>query len=59
MQRLLKQREYADKIVTQLSELNFAKERYSKIVQAREEERQALLNSKLKEKGVKLLRKRT
>lgn len=58
MQRLMKQREWADKIVTQLGELDFAKQRYAKMVQAKEEERNAILNSKLKEKGAKLLKKR-
>lgn len=54
----MKQREWADKIVTQLGELDFAKQRYAKLVQTKEEERNAVLNSKLKEKGAKLLKKR-
>lgn len=58
MQRLMRQREYADKIVTQLGELQFAKSRHEKMVQAKEEERAAVLNTKLKEKGIKLLKKR-
>lgn len=58
MQRLMKQREWAGKIVTQLGELDFAKQRYAKLVQTKEEERQAILSSKLKEKGPKLLKKK-
>lgn len=58
MQRLMKQREWAGKIVSQLGELDFAKQRHAKMVQAKEEERSAILNSNLKEKGAKLLKKR-
>lgn len=57
MQRLMKQREWAGKIAEQLGELNFAKERHAKMVQEKEDKRNAILNSKLKEKGVKLLKK--
>lgn len=57
MQRVMKQREYANTIVTQLGELDFAKQRYAKIVQDKANQRQAVLDSKLKEKGGKLLRK--
>lgn len=57
MERVMKQREWAGKIVDQLGELKFAKDRYAKIVQDKEDKRNAILNSKLKEKGLKLLQK--
>lgn len=58
MQRLMKQREWAGKIVEQLGELNFAKERHARMVQEKEDQRNAILNSRLKEKGVQLLKKK-
>uniref|UniRef100_A0A0K8TSB8 Large ribosomal subunit protein mL52 n=1 Tax=Tabanus bromius TaxID=304241 RepID=A0A0K8TSB8_TABBR len=55
--RMLQQREIAKKIVTLSKELDFAKERYQKLQKAKEEERQKLLDSKLKPKGHLLLKK--
>lgn len=57
LQRLMKQREWTDKIVTQLGELDFAKKRYAKMVEDKEQARNTILSSKLKEKGAKLLKK--
>lgn len=58
MQRVLKQREWSNKIVTQLGELQFAKDRYARMQHEKEEKRTAIMNSKLKEKGASLLKKR-
>lgn len=55
--RVKKQREYAQKIVTAIREVDFAKERYQKITQATADERQSIMDGKLKPKGTMLLKK--
>ncbi|XP_063363386.1 large ribosomal subunit protein mL52 [Cydia amplana] len=49
--RMEKQQDYASRIVQLSSELDFAKERYQNIQKAKEEERQRILNNRLKPKG--------
>uniref|UniRef100_A0A1Q3FBP3 Large ribosomal subunit protein mL52 n=1 Tax=Culex tarsalis TaxID=7177 RepID=A0A1Q3FBP3_CULTA len=55
--RLLQQRELAQKIVTMSGEMDFAVDRYNRIQDEKARERQALLDSKLKPKGHRLLTK--
>uniref|UniRef100_A0A336M5A6 CSON004178 protein n=1 Tax=Culicoides sonorensis TaxID=179676 RepID=A0A336M5A6_CULSO len=50
--RLLKQREYAERIVQLSAELDFAKDRYQKQINAEVESRQQILKSKLKPKAL-------
>ncbi|XP_063382296.1 large ribosomal subunit protein mL52 [Cydia fagiglandana] len=52
--RMEKQQDYASRIVQLSSELDFAKERYQNIQKAKEEERQRILNNRLKPKGESL-----
>ncbi|CAG9782084.1 unnamed protein product [Diatraea saccharalis] len=49
--RILKQREYASKIVELCSELDFAKERHQKMLKMAAEERQRVIDNRLKPKG--------
>ncbi|CAK1585921.1 unnamed protein product [Parnassius mnemosyne] len=56
--RMLKQRDFASKIVELNSELEFAKTRHQKMLQAKEEEREAILRNRLKPKGRALLDKK-
>lgn len=53
---MLLQQDYATKIVTLSSELDFAKQRYQDILNAKEEEKQSIIKNRLKPKG-KSLRK--
>ncbi|XP_069691893.1 large ribosomal subunit protein mL52 isoform X2 [Periplaneta americana] len=55
-ERLDKQREYAKTIFTLSKEMDFAVERHNKLMQEEKEERQRLLDSKLKRKGHLLLK---
>ncbi|XP_034831408.1 large ribosomal subunit protein mL52 [Maniola hyperantus] len=57
-QRMLKQQEFANQIVTLCSEVDFAKRRHQDMVQAKEQERQDIINNRLKPKGNSLLRKK-
>lgn len=56
--RLTKQRELAQKIVTSCAELNFAKERYQRLLQEKESEKQRIIGEKFKPKGNRLLEKK-
>ncbi|CAG4946596.1 unnamed protein product [Parnassius apollo] len=56
--RMLKQRDFASKIVELNSELEFAKTRHQKMLQAKEEEREEILRNRLKPKGKALLNKK-
>ncbi|CAB3221510.1 unnamed protein product [Arctia plantaginis] len=51
MKRLKRQREYATKMVELCSELDFAKERFKKLEEAKEQERQQIISNRLKPKG--------
>lgn len=53
----MRQREYATEIVEKIKEIDFAKERYQKLQKQKVEEREAILNNKLKPKGIQLLKK--
>lgn len=55
----MKQREWSEKIVELTGELNFAKDRYKTMQIEEEKKRQAILDSKLKEKGPLLLNKKS
>ncbi|XP_028171193.1 39S ribosomal protein L52, mitochondrial [Ostrinia furnacalis] len=55
--RLLKQREYASKIVEMCSELDFAKERYQKTLKEEAQKKQRVIDSWLKPKGKALSKK--
>ncbi|KAL1379570.1 hypothetical protein pipiens_014802 [Culex pipiens pipiens] len=55
--RLLQQRDLAAKIVTMSSEMDFALDRYNRIQDEEARQRQALIDSKLKPKGHRLLAK--
>ncbi|XP_063701323.1 large ribosomal subunit protein mL52 [Culicoides brevitarsis] len=55
--RVMKQREYAGKIVQYIGELNFAKQRYQENINAAIQTRQEILKNKLKPKGHLLLKK--
>lgn len=55
--RLLQQRDLAAKIVTMSSEMDFALDRYNRIQEKEARDRQALIDSKLKPKGHRLLAK--
>lgn len=57
-QRMLLQREYASRIVDLISEVDFAKERYQKMVADKEQERQNIIANRLKPKGAALARKK-
>lgn len=55
---MLKQRGFASRIVELSSELDFAKTRQQKMLEAKEEERKAILSNRLKPKGKALLNKK-
>ncbi|XP_045451048.1 39S ribosomal protein L52, mitochondrial isoform X2 [Melitaea cinxia] len=55
--RMLKHQEYASKIVTLCSELDFAKQRHQNMLKAKEDERKAIISNRLKPKGKALLKK--
>ncbi|KAI8425996.1 hypothetical protein MSG28_004974 [Choristoneura fumiferana] len=52
--RMEKQQGYASQIIELSAELDFAKERYTNMLAAEEEERQKILSNRLKPKGQKL-----
>lgn len=54
--RMLRQREYAKQIVELSAELDFAKKRYQDMLKAKEEERENIINNRLKPKG-KMIKK--
>ncbi|KAL4721490.1 hypothetical protein ACJJTC_018371 [Scirpophaga incertulas] len=54
--RLMRQRELASKIVESISELDFAKQRYQDMLHAKEEEKQRIINNRLKPKGKVVLK---
>lgn len=56
--RMLRQREFASKIVEMCSELDFAKERYNYIEASKEQERQNVIANRLKAKGNELNKKK-
>ncbi|XP_013172074.1 PREDICTED: 39S ribosomal protein L52, mitochondrial [Papilio xuthus] len=56
--RMLKQRDFASRIVELSSELDFAKTRHEKMIEAEEEERKTILSNRLKPKGKALLNKK-
>ncbi|CAH1638527.1 unnamed protein product [Spodoptera littoralis] len=56
--RMLRQREFASKIVEMCSELDFAKERYNYIEASKEQERQNVIANRLKTKGNALKKKK-
>nr|NP_001299365.1 39S ribosomal protein L52, mitochondrial [Papilio xuthus]BAM20050.1 mitochondrial ribosomal protein L52 [Papilio xuthus] len=56
--RMLKQRDFASRIVELSSELDFAKTRHEKMIEAKEEERKTILSNRLKPKGKALLNKK-
>ncbi|KAJ0178101.1 hypothetical protein K1T71_005924 [Dendrolimus kikuchii] len=49
--RMLRQQDYAKKIVEMCSELDFAKQRYQNMQRAKEQERQNIISNRLKPKG--------
>ncbi|XP_012058368.1 PREDICTED: 39S ribosomal protein L52, mitochondrial [Atta cephalotes] len=53
--RLDKQRDYAAKIIKLVGEVDFAVERHARMQEKKKEERQEILNNKLKPKGDLLL----
>lgn len=53
--RVKRQREYAQKIVTAISEVDFAKERYKRLTKEKSDERRSIIDGKFKAKGSKLL----
>lgn len=53
----MKQREYAQKIVTGIAEVDFAKERLKTLKNDKAVERKAIIDNKLKPKGHILLKK--
>lgn len=55
--RVKKQREYAQKIVTAIKEVDFAKERYQRLTKEEADKRQSIIDGKLKPKGKLLLKK--
>lgn len=55
--RVMQQRELAKKIVEQIKEVDFAKQHHQQRLRAAEEEKQNILDSKLKPKG-RLLEKK-
>ncbi|XP_013188569.1 large ribosomal subunit protein mL52 [Amyelois transitella] len=55
--RMLKQRDFASKIVQLNSELDFAKDRYQNMVQSDAAERQRIIDNRLKPKGRALNKK--
>ncbi|XP_063245035.1 large ribosomal subunit protein mL52 [Bacillus rossius redtenbacheri] len=55
-QRVLRQQDFAEKVVKLTKEIDFAVERYDKLQQEEEERRQHILDSKLKPKGQKLIK---
>lgn len=57
MSRVKYQRELAQKIVTAIGEVDFAKERYKWMQQEEADERKAIIDGKLKPKGEALLKK--
>lgn len=54
---MLKNREFASRIVELSAELDFAKSRHQQMLDAKEEEKQTILRNRLKPKG-KALRKK-
>ncbi|KAI4479387.1 hypothetical protein M0804_011172 [Polistes exclamans] len=54
--RIIKQREYAVRIHKLVGEIDYAVERHKRLQQEKEEERQRILDSKLKPKGDLLLK---
>ncbi|CAG9561454.1 unnamed protein product [Danaus chrysippus] len=56
--RMLRQQDYARQIVESISEIDFAKQRYLDNIKAVEEERNKIINNRLKPKGKELLRKK-
>ncbi|CAH2090802.1 unnamed protein product [Euphydryas editha] len=55
--RIMKHQEYASKIVSLCSELDFAKQRQQNILKEKEDERKAIISNRLKPKGKALLKK--
>lgn len=55
--RVKRQREYAQKIVTAINEVDFAKVRYKRLTKEKSDERQSIIDGKFKPKGSKLLEK--
>ncbi|CAH0398897.1 unnamed protein product [Chilo suppressalis] len=54
--RMLKQREFASKIIELSSEIDFAKELYQQKLKSAEKEKQRILDDRLKPKGKALLK---
>lgn len=55
LRRIQKHQEYARRIIKLVSEVDFAVERYAKLLKEKEEQKQQILDSKLKPKGEKLI----
>ncbi|KAJ8715912.1 hypothetical protein PYW08_013197 [Mythimna loreyi] len=56
--RMLRQREYASKIIELCSEIDFAKERHNFMLAAKEDERKSIIANRLKPKGALLKAKK-
>lgn len=56
--RMLRQQDYARQIIANISEIDFAKQRYFDNMKAAEEDRNNIINNRLKPKGKALLRKK-
>ncbi|KAJ8713688.1 hypothetical protein PYW07_014058 [Mythimna separata] len=56
--RILRQREFASKIVELCSEIDFAKERHNYLQAAKEDERKSIIANRLKPKGTALKAKK-
>lgn len=54
---MLRQQDHAAKIVQLASELDFAKQRYQDNIQKQQDERDAIINDRLKPKGKHMKRK--
>lgn len=55
--RVLQQRDLAQKIVTGIYEVDFAKERHQRLIKEAADEKQAIIDNKLKPKGHALMSK--
>ncbi|XP_037954453.1 39S ribosomal protein L52, mitochondrial-like [Teleopsis dalmanni] len=55
--RLERQHQIAEKMVTQISELNYAKERHARLKAEKSAEKESIIKNKLKPKGHLLLKK--
>nr|XP_012151326.1 PREDICTED: 39S ribosomal protein L52, mitochondrial isoform X2 [Megachile rotundata] len=55
LRRIRKHQEYARRIIQLVYEVDFAVERHAKLLKEKEEQRQKILDSKLKPKGEKLI----